>query len=338
MSARHNRKNMEVFGLSFLDIICCGFGAIVLLLLISPVGGMGEASSNPENTTELQSEYFAINASIKELEAMIENAEIELERLNAQSTQTTRTIAALEIQKSDAEADEKTQAIMADQMARALNQISDRMKAASQSPKSATEVGGLPVDSEYIAFVIDTSGSMTSWVWDNVMHEMENILSIHPKVKGIQVLNDMGKYMFAEFHGKWMPDSPTRRKLINHRMKNWSAFSNSSPVEGISAAIRQIHKPGQTMSIYVLGDEFSSSSISAVLDEVAAVNAKNKAGKKVRIHALGFPSYFSYLAKSSEQSISSDDISEFKTMRRYAHLMRQLSYQNNGAFLTVGEK
>ena len=72
MSARHNRKQMEVFGLSFLDIICCGFGAIVLLLLISPVGGMGDAPSNPENTAELQSEFFALNASIKSVITLIE--------------------------------------------------------------------------------------------------------------------------------------------------------------------------------------------------------------------------------------------------------------------------
>ena len=333
MSARHNRKQMEVFGLSFLDIICCGFGAIVLLLLISPVGGMGDAPSNPENTAELQSEFFALNASIKSIEVQIVDAQDTLKALEVQTSSASKSITSLETQKTNAEVETKTKQAMADQLENALNQISERMKRVADTTKPNVEVGGLPVDSEYIAFVIDTSGSMTSWVWDDVMREMENILDIHPKVKGIQVMNDMGKYMFSEFIGKWMPDSPTRRKLINHRMKNWSAFSNSSPVEGISAAIKQIHKPGQSMSIYVLGDEFSSSSITAVLDEVTAVNAKNKSGDEVRIHALGFPSYFNYEGASSD-----DDVGKYKTMRRYAHLMRQLSYQNNGAFLTVGEK
>ena len=30
---RRKRRNVEAFSLSFLDCICCGFGAIILLLL-----------------------------------------------------------------------------------------------------------------------------------------------------------------------------------------------------------------------------------------------------------------------------------------------------------------
>ena len=33
-----NRRNSEVFSLSFLDIISCGFGAIVILLLVAKTG------------------------------------------------------------------------------------------------------------------------------------------------------------------------------------------------------------------------------------------------------------------------------------------------------------
>src|SRR5690606_39128856 len=33
--AMSRRRDVEVFGLSFLDCICCGFGAIVLLLVLS---------------------------------------------------------------------------------------------------------------------------------------------------------------------------------------------------------------------------------------------------------------------------------------------------------------
>ena len=29
------RRSIEVFSLSFLDVICCGFGAIILLLVLS---------------------------------------------------------------------------------------------------------------------------------------------------------------------------------------------------------------------------------------------------------------------------------------------------------------
>ena len=32
------RRRVEVFSLSFLDVICCGFGAIILLLVLSEFG------------------------------------------------------------------------------------------------------------------------------------------------------------------------------------------------------------------------------------------------------------------------------------------------------------
>ena len=34
----HKRREFEVFTLSFLDCICCGFGAIILLLVLTDVG------------------------------------------------------------------------------------------------------------------------------------------------------------------------------------------------------------------------------------------------------------------------------------------------------------
>ncbi|GAG30524.1 unnamed protein product, partial [marine sediment metagenome] len=58
-----------------------------------------------------------------------------------------------------------------------------------RSPTDAT-IGGIPVDSEYIIFIIDTSGSMHNYAWSMVRKKMEEILEIYPKVKGIQVMNN----------------------------------------------------------------------------------------------------------------------------------------------------
>ena len=35
---RRQRRDTEVFSMSFLDCICCGFGAIILLLVLNEVG------------------------------------------------------------------------------------------------------------------------------------------------------------------------------------------------------------------------------------------------------------------------------------------------------------
>jgi hypothetical protein len=39
--SRRRRSSVEGFGLSFLDVICCGFGAIVLLLVLTKIGEPG---------------------------------------------------------------------------------------------------------------------------------------------------------------------------------------------------------------------------------------------------------------------------------------------------------
>jgi hypothetical protein len=183
-------------------------------------------------------------------------------------------------------------------------------------------VGGIPADSDYIIFVIDTSGSMQVAAWEKVKKEMLNILDIYPEVKGIQVLNDMGQYMFVNFSKKWMSDSPEMRKNIISKLANWAPFSNSSPVEGINAAIQTFYKPGRKISIYTLGDDYQGRSIRNVVKAVDKLNKAHRgADRLVRIHAIGFPVHFPPGGTPSASAI------------KFAALMRELSYNNGGTFI-----
>jgi len=49
---------------------------------------------------------------------------------------------------------------------------------------------------------------MFTYAWPTVIQKMSQVLDIYPKVKGIQVMNDMGPYMFSRYAGKWIPDTP----------------------------------------------------------------------------------------------------------------------------------
>jgi hypothetical protein len=126
-----------------------------------------------------------------------------------------------------------------------------------------------------------------------MLQEMEATLNIYPEVKGIQVLNDMGNYLFSRYRGEWIPDTPARRSLILQNLRNWNVFSNSSPVEGITNAVRTFYDPGKKISIYVFGDEFTGASIQGVVQTVDRLNAEAAGGdRRVRIHAVGFPVQF----------------------------------------------
>jgi hypothetical protein len=186
--------------------------------------------------------------------------------------------------------------------------------------RSDSTVGGIPVDSEYIIFVIDTSGSMFNFAWPLVMQKLQETLAIYPEVKGIQVMNDEGGYMFPRYQGRWIPDSPARRKAIIERMRTWNPFSDSSPVEGIEAAIRTFWAPDKRVSVYVFGDDFTGRSIEEVVDTVDRLNRRDDSGEpRVRIHGIGFPTLF--LADRQENIF------------RFAALMRELTSRNGGAFV-----
>ena len=96
-----------------------------------------------------------------------------------------------------------------------------------------------------IIFIIDTS-ALCSPMPGNVLGEMEATSTSTP-TKGIQVMNDMGNY-----HSRDTPVSGyltrPRRQLILRNLANWSAFSNSSPVEGITQAVRSFYDRDKKIS------------------------------------------------------------------------------------------
>ncbi len=177
------------------------------------------------------------------------------------------------------------------------------------------EVGGIPVDSDYVVFIIDTSGSMQS-IWGRVSKEVINVLNIHPQVKGFQILNDQGKALVSAYSGRFIPDTPQRRKSVMNVFGSWQSASNSSPVEGISTALRRYAKTGQSTAIYVFGDDYTGSNYDQVIAEITRINRKQPDGSRLaKIHGIGF------ISKN--------------TTDRFAILMRELTKRNGGTFIAL---
>src|SRR6516162_4019849 len=65
------RRDVEVFSLSFLDCICCGFGAIILLLVLTEVGQPVELEKSrgqqQSQLRRLQAQLQVIRAETDEL-------------------------------------------------------------------------------------------------------------------------------------------------------------------------------------------------------------------------------------------------------------------------------
>ena len=326
------RRDFQVFSLSFLDVICCGFGAIVLLLVLTKVGEprvIEEARQDLDGRiAALQAEVFEIRGETARLQRRLT---VRRQQLSVETSQIARLRGDLsEISGEHASTRQLSQVqdILEGRMLAAQQELTDEMRRLldqsrrRQDPDAA--VGGIPVDSEYIIFVIDTSGSMFHYAWPAVVEKMTQVLDAHPKVKGLQVMNDMGQYMYSQYAGKWIPDTPGRRKAVLAQLGTWNVFSNSSPVEGITRAIRVFANPDHRVSIFVFGDEFTGSSIDEVVRTVDELNAAGPDGRRrVRIHALGFPTVFSVPGAGQQTGI------------RFATLMRILCRRNDGTFVAL---
>lgn len=319
------RRDTEVFSLSFLDCICCGFGAIILLLVLTDVNQpvvIERAREAMEGQLKrLQEELFAIRGETdqlnRELQGRIESLTRERARLARVQGDLTDVRGEFAASRSDAQVTN----IVETQLVSAYQELTAEMERLNAQPRrkpAPDAVGGVPVDSEYVVFVIDTSNSMVSLHWETTVQLMREILDIYPEVKGLQVLNDQGRYMFAGPPGRWLQDSGATRDRISQTLRNWTPFSQSNPVPGIEQALRQFRAPGQKTSIYVIGDEFTGESIQAALDSIAKLNAADPKRPRARIHAIGFPEGAGYPPF---------------TNIRFSALMRAVAARNEGTFV-----
>jgi hypothetical protein len=329
---RTRRRPIEEFSMSFLDVISCGFGAVILLLMITktvePVL-LEQSMVRLEGVVEMRRDaIFEIRGQTVVLTRELKDAQRELTEELQQLAQLQRELSIILGQYAATKDKADDDIAKESQLASAKQSLTDEMERLLGTGFQRTDntIAGITVDSEYIIFVIDTSGSMFNFAWQHVMQKVSETLAIYPEVKGIQVMNDMGDYMFSRYAGRWIPDSRARRRAIMERLRTWNPFSNSSPVEGIQRAVQTYSDPDKRISVYVFGDDFTGRSIEAVVDTVDRINAPDASGRRpVRIHAVGFPTLFQ--AAPNRQA----------TLYRFAALMRELTRRNNGTFVGLAE-
>ncbi len=329
MSRSRRKRDVDIFNLSFLDVVSCGFGAIILLLVIVKIGEPRVIENLTVDLSgqvlKLQEEVFEIRGEAKILNRDLTEKQEQLSTIREKLARLKGSLSTVKGQYARAKTESDAQAIIEGRLKSAQQSLTEEMRRLQKNtyiPKvSNSRIGGIPVDSEYIIFIIDTSGSMNQFAWSMVRKKLDEVLKVYPRVKGIQVMNDMGVYMFEAYRGKWIPDTPSRRNAIIRRLASWTPFSNSSPVEGIEAAIRRFYAKDKRISLYIFGDDFSSGSIENVVKTVDRLNRSDSSGRRrVRIHAIGFPVLFNVGGMGHN-------------VVRFAALMRKLAENNDGSFV-----
>jgi hypothetical protein len=192
---------------------------------------------------------------------------------------------------------------------------------------STDAILGVPLDSKYLVFVVDTSGSMRQFAWADVGNHLVETISAYPFLEGIQIIDGQGRFLFHEFRNGWIPASPEQMAAALDALEVWRRFSDSDPREGVMAAIDFLsaHEK-ENAAIYVYGDDLAAGgsprAVERFLTSVGEENRDDAGARKARIHAVAFPVYY-------------EELGVLLTAANYAVLMRELAQRNGGSFIAL---
>lgn len=333
------RRGIQVFSLSFLDCICCGFGAIILIFVLS---------IDSREKEKLQALIEVQRALAEKAAALtrIEAAKIEVERNN---TRVTRLVTDAKLKNDSLQAliDELEKGLQREKRGHEallvdIDELKKEIAARQKKPEHdlvLKEVKpapvGLPIGSNYLAFIVDTSGSMRDpnhgGLWPIVIRTIQTTLDQYPSIDGIQLIDGDGRFLLPRRGtgtAGWAPDTPETRSAMTRILRRYDQDTVSNPVPGIYNAMRFLYdreNPDMKMGIFVFGDEFNSSdSADVVIRRLDDLNPADENGKRsVTINAVGFPTTIRY------------QFSMGNTGLRFANLMRTVTYLHGGAFIAL---
>ena len=314
-TAAQKRERIDPFSLSFLDIISCGFGAVVVLILIFRFDPFpDDATASPPTDTTAAYNSILAEAAVSEKTEQAKSALDDMTVAQAASNETAQRLQQqLDQSRQQLAAKQASNAQKQQQLAALKRQIEQVQIAGVTTVVPSDpddEAGGILVDRDYVIFIVDTSGSMRE-IWRRVADRMNQILMQHPQVKGIQVMNDNGSYLVSAYAKRWITDTPKMRERILRLFNLWSSTSNSSPAEGLVRALTDFQPSTKNMSIYVLGDDYSGGDFDSVIEAVRKLNTGG-----ARINAINF-------------------INPSATTDRFSILMREIALENHGTLITM---
>ena len=333
------RRQTEIFSLSFLDCICCGFGAIILIFVIS-IGS--RQREQLDVLLALQRALAEQAAALTRIDAAQLEARREQQRIAPRLEEARRRQESLQamidqLERSLQQEKKGQQALLVD-----LDELRQEIAARQRKPDHELKLKevppapvGLPVGSNFLAFVVDTSGSMRDpnfgGLWPVVIRTIETVLDAYPNVQGIQLIDGDGRFILGRRGSGtagWLPDTPQTREAIKRTLRRYDQDTVSNPVPGIYNAMRFLfdkENPGMRMGIFVFGDEFNSpQSADEVIRRLDELNpASEKGARAVTINAVGFPTTIRY------------QFSMGNTGLRFANLMRTVTYLHGGAFIAL---
>ncbi len=318
------RRTIEVFSLSFLDCLCCGFGAILLIFLLTIGTGHSASTESQPDLESLQAQLQALEESLRDnrnaLEAAQNSEQIaeQMQTLQAQLK---------ELQSREEQLKKEIKSRTAN-LSKAEAEAAKARRLLESFPFEDLPPIGLPSDATHVVFVVDTSGSMrnqfTQQIHGAVIQQLSSILDSLPSVQRIQFIDTSGQYILS--NSVWMPDTPSVRRNALQRLRNYSILSVSDPEPGLQAVFRGLAKSvknSEHMSVYVVGDDFRGNT-QGFLHKLDRMNPRDpKTGERAAsINAIGFPTIQGPFL-----------IGGLQGNNRFANIMREIAEAHQGVLI-----
>ena len=155
---KRTRRDISVFSLSFLDCICCGFGAIILIFVLSKFSEpviIEQVSENlQQKIMQLEQELFELRGETALLNRELKRAEEQLAEEQNRLARLQGDMSSIEGQFAASQQNARVQNIIEGELVRALQDLTAEMRRLLKGRSRVSDsVGGIPVDSEYLSLI-----------------------------------------------------------------------------------------------------------------------------------------------------------------------------------------
>ena len=311
------KKTTEVFSMSFLDIMACGFGALVLILLISEF-----------NEIEIIENKYTADLFLTKQDEVVTKTN-QLNDVDRELTSKIKNLISIQDELDKVKSNLKNRTNVVESLTELSQLKQSQIIVKNEDQKEPIEqvvASGIRIDSRYLIFIIDNSGSMVEGApWSRVVKEIETIIMTFPSLEGFMIMNDTGKTIVGG--GNWVKPTKANRIDAVNKLKRVNAMTNSNPIPAIEKSINIYGRKYDDVGIFIIGDDIrESKNVDSRLLEINRINTKSDGSKYVRINALGFLTS----RRLNVQGYAFEDDNN-----KYLTLMRELTEQNGGTLVVI---
>ena len=153
--SKRKRRDVEIFNMSFLDVVSCGFGAIILLLVIVKISEPHVIEQLAVDLTglvqQLEAELFQIRGETTVLNRDLTSKQEQLSEAREKLARLKGDLSAVRGQYRSTRMDHDAQSVIAGQLSTAKQSMTDEMRrllgAGYRRTGARATIGGVPVDS-----------------------------------------------------------------------------------------------------------------------------------------------------------------------------------------------